>query len=151
MHRQRPDRRGALCRLRFRQRSVEAEGGSIRPMRSDRLGDVSDGKHARLDDNSLPGQAPGITRAIKPLMMLKHGLGDRPGELDALDDVVACLRMGPDKLDFEGDQLSWLAKDFGRNVDLAMSSINPARKCQRMVFRQPHLSGDHGASFATRR
>jgi hypothetical protein len=85
----------------LRQRGVQALGGPIGAVRRDRLDDVGDGEDPRLDDDGFRGEAPRIARAVEPLMMLQNGLRDRPGKLDALDDVVAGLRVRSDELDFE--------------------------------------------------
>ena len=110
------------------QRGVEAQCGPIGKVRGDRLSDIGDGKNPRLDDNCLRGKAPWITRAVEPLMMLQYGLGNRPAKLEALNDVVASLWMGPDELHFERSQLAGLAEDLGRNIDLADVVDQPCEK-----------------------
>ena len=78
-------------------------------MGSHGLNHVGHTQYLRLRQNLVASQAGRIAGTIEPLMMLEDGQGDRPGEVDALEDVKACLRMHLENAEFMIRELARLA------------------------------------------
>ena len=84
--------------------------------------------------------------------MLQDDLRDPPGQIDALDDVIAGLRMDLEELVFERRQLAGFVQDLGRYVNLA-GVVEGSRdeKVFDPLFAETDLVSDCSRSFATRR
>ena len=72
----------------------------------------------------------GIARTVEALVMLKDDFGHRPGEFNALQDVVADLRMSFDEIEFISGQPPGLAQYLCGDINLAdimddTSNANP--------------------------
>jgi hypothetical protein len=77
-------------------------------VRCHRLHHVRHRQDARLEQDFLAFEAPRITAAVHPLMVLAHDLGDRPRKIDVLEDLVALLGMGLDHLELDRREFSRL-------------------------------------------
>ena len=64
--------------------------GSVRVHRVDRIGDCED---LCVEQNLLPNQVIRVSGSVKPFMMLENDLGNRPGEFDLLQDLIAGLHV----------------------------------------------------------
>ena len=90
------------------QSRIETEPGAIGTMRHHRVDYIGDRQDLGLDQDVLAFEVVRVARAVEPLVMLQDGLGDGPGKLDTLYDVISGLRVGLDHLEFEQRKLPGL-------------------------------------------
>jgi hypothetical protein len=87
----------ATLRVDFRQRNSYPQARAVRSVRGHRLDRVGHAENACPKNNLIALESLRIARTIHPLMVLQHHLRDRPGEVDALQNVISGLRMGLDQ------------------------------------------------------
>ena len=75
----------------FLKRGVEPARGSVWPMRRHCLDDIGDRQYSCAWQNLIAFEPSWIARAIDALMVLPYEFSNGPGEVNALEDVVAGL------------------------------------------------------------
>ncbi len=86
-------------------------------MRSHGFDDISHRNYPGFQNNIITGKSGGIAGTIHSFMMLKHGLRDRPGEIDTFQDIISGLRMFFDDAEFSLRNPLGLPEDFRRDTD----------------------------------
>jgi hypothetical protein len=98
---------------------LQAQGRPIRPVRRHGLHHVGDGEDASLEQDVLAHQAVRVAGPVHTFMVLRHDLGHRLAEADALEDPGP----GPGVLPHEGvldlAEGGRLAEDLRGDRDLA--------------------------------
>src|SRR3990172_4199865 len=80
----------------FRQRYFHPQTVTIRTVRIHRLDHVRDTEDAGFQQDRIALESLRIAGAIEAFMVLQHHLCDRPGEVDAFQNIITCLRMNLD-------------------------------------------------------
>ena len=75
-------------------------GRAVGAVRGHGFDDVGHAEDPALGRMASPARCSG-SPSRHPLVVLRTMFGDRPGEIDALEDVVADLGVGPDEADLD--------------------------------------------------
>ena len=103
----------------FVQRDLDAEAGPVGSMGMHGFDHVGNGDDAGFQQDRIAPETVGVAAAVQALVMLLDNAGNRPGEIDGLEDLVAGLGMLLDEGELQFGEPPRLAEDFGRNPDLA--------------------------------
>ncbi len=128
----------------FLQSSIYSLAWAIKAVRRHRLNDISDPYYARLQKDTVSLQTSRIPASVQMFMVLLNNPGNRPGELDFLQNIITSLRMAFYQREFDIFQLARIVQQFERDMQFPdiMKNCGGSDAFHLIISNSSHFFGD---------